>query len=275
MTGRLALFAAALVWALTSPGAAAAAAAAAAKKDKPAATPQAPAKGEKATSKAGKAADKAKKPEEPSTIVMDGQPAGEDPEFAKAGKVIEFDGSGKAKVVRGSDTGADVPQGHLVGEELPPPMEEREGQPLGRPGKEGAGAATGKGPNDLTAKEACKLRLGAQCKMLVRCTGGAFPLDCEQMAAGCEQAEGMAAYSRKDAEACAKGIASLSCDTVNAMGLDFDPEAKVAACKPVKEAEGGKPAPKKVRGVPGTGQDFRDLDVDLGGALGGGSSGLE
>ncbi|HEY3447983.1 MAG TPA: hypothetical protein VGK67_16625 [Myxococcales bacterium] len=273
MTARLALFAAALVGALAFfPGAASAAAAAGApakEKDKDKSAAKAPAKGEKAATAKGGKAKKAEAPP-PQTIIMDGQPAGDDPEFAKAGKVIEFDNSGKAKVVRGSDLSADVPQGNVAGEELPPPMEERQGPeiaPAGAP----PGAAVKRGPGDLTAQDGCRLRLKAQCQMLVRCSGGAFPIDCAQMAAGCDDVEGMAPYSKKDAEACAKGIGALSCSTVQAMGLNFDPEGKVPACKAIKEAEGERPAPKPTKGVPGAGQDFRDLDIDLGGVLGGGS----
>ncbi|MGC4117818.1 MAG: hypothetical protein QM765_25340 [Myxococcales bacterium] len=269
MTHRLALAAAALALSLSLvvPGAAAAAAAAAAPaKEKGKAPAKASAKGEKA-----KAGDKAKKGEEPapSTIVVDGQPAGDDPEFAKAGKVIEFDRSGKAKVVRGTDTGGDLPTVVGTAEELPPAMEERQGAELH---PSAAGSKSGPGAHDLTAREACKLRLGAQCQMLVRCSGGAFPIDCDQMSASCEDAEGIAPYSRKDAEACAKGVSALKCATVNSMGLNFNPEAKVAACKPIRESESesDKPAPKPAKGIPGAGQDFRNIDVDVGGILGGG-----
>jgi len=278
MTARLALcaFAFAFAWALAAPALAAAAAPAPAPaKDKPAATAKAPAKGEKAAAapaKAGKAKKKAAAEEAAPAIVVDGQPAGDDPEFAKAGKVIEFDGSGKAKVVRGTDTGeGELAQANLPVEELPPPMEERPGPPIGQAGQQ-PGAA-GKGAGDLTGQEACRLRFLAQCEFLVRCSGGAFPIECEQLAAGCEDVEGMAGYSKKVAEACAKGVRALPCSAVSGQGLGGDPEAKVAACKPVRAAGGAQPAPKPGKGVPGAAPDLGDLGVDLGKVLGGGGLG--
>lgn len=211
------------------------------------------------------APDKAKGPDaEPAKA------AGDDADVASAGKIIEFDGSGNAKVVKGqaTPTDPDQPPITVAGEDLP-------GAQADKP----AGSATAKPGADpgFGAADGCKIRFKAQCAFLSHCAGGALPLDCDQMMVVCENLSGPAAYAKKDAEACAAGIKALSCSAVESMGLAFDPEAKVPACKAVRDAEQGEqPAKPKAGGkappkVPGAGADFRDLDVDLGGVLGGGT----
>ena len=240
------------------------------KEKAPAAKAPAKAAGTKAAPAKAKPADEA---------AAAAKPTGDDADFASAGKVIEFDGSGKAKVVKGqASADPDLPPGAIAGEDLPGAQDE----------KTGAGAAPpsttpAKPAGDLSAADGCKIRFKAQCAFLAHCAGNALPLDCDQMLVVCDNLEGPAPYTRKDAEACAAGIKTLSCATMQAMGLAFDPEAKVPACKPVREAEqGGSEPPAKPQGtnkagktpqqlVPGAGQDFRDVDVDVGGVLGGGT----
>lgn len=185
-------------------------------------------------------------------------PAAEGDDLATAGKVIEIDTSGKAKVVKGAD-GVEVTVG---GEALTAPP-----------------AAGDKAPKaaDLTVGEACRIRSQAQCELLRRC--GGVPMDCQALAGACPPSAEAAAFTRKDAEACAKGVAALACDALNMAGLSFDPEAQVPACQAVLEpakAEPKAPEPKGKAGskAPPTKVDGLDFhEIDLGGVLGGADPG--
>lgn len=109
---------------------------------------------------------------------------------------------------------------------------------------------------EIALSEACSLRMTALLTTLKRCAKGTeldgFPLD--SLVTGCGELSGKAPYSRKDAEACAKGISSIKCegkfDPMNPASLN--PEASVPGCKAVLAAErggaGAKTSPGKEKG---------------------------
>jgi ATP synthase len=145
-----------------------------------------------------------------------------DPDVASAGKVIEFDADGTAKVVKGA--------------EAPPSPVEMEAK-----GPKGA---------EISAAEACRQRVLAQCAVIKRClpSNGDLPLPCDLMAQSCDELTGKAPFPRKALEACAQGIAALKCGASAAQSEQvlMRPESAVPACKPVLDAEaapaGGAPA---------------------------------
>ena len=127
-------------------------------------------------------------------------------DVGEGGKSIEFDADGNPREVKA------------------PAKEAKKEEPL----KKG----------EISEAESCKLQTTAQCGLLKRCAAGTglegmFP--CEQMIAQCAAMTGKAPYLRKDAEACAKGIAAKKCeskfDPMNPGTLN--PAAEIPACKPL------------------------------------------
>lgn len=151
---------------------------------------------------------------------------------AKGAKVIELDEDGLTGAAKVIEVGEDGASRVVKGE-----------------GAEGEAKADAKAPKDApTLAESCRARFAAQCKVLKKCLGGDVELPCDQAGALCDQLQGKAPYSRKELQACAKGIANLRCDApvdpTNLAALDF--EARVPACKKVMAAEraqGGGMAP--------------------------------
>jgi len=180
-------------------------------------------------------------------------PAPEDPDLASAGKVIEIDGSGNAKVVKGNPGDPAEPQ------PTPAKVEPAKDEKL----KAG----------EISNAEACKLRFSAQCNTLKRCMpkGTELPMPCDELISGCEGAAGKAPYARKAVEACAKGVTALKCEAAK---IDWNnpatlnPEARVPACKPLLDAD---QAELQKAGPPGSGAGGAggDMpkDIDIGRAL--------
>jgi hypothetical protein len=139
-------------------------------------------------------------------------PPPSDPDMESAGKVIEIDPSGGAKVLKGEA-------------EVATPSEK---------------LALKAG--EVGAADACRTRFKAQCSLLKRCLK-TDELDCDALAAGCAQLSGKAAFSKKLLDDCVAGVNALSCDPPGD-GLDANPENRVAACKAVllAEQQGSPPA---------------------------------
>jgi hypothetical protein len=85
-------------------------------------------------------------------------------------------------------------------------------------------------------------------------------LPCDELVGMCGGLEGKAPYSRKELQACVKGIAGLRCDTPidPANPASFDFEGRVPACKKVVAAEraagGGAPPDLGAAGAGDLGQ---------------------
>ncbi len=133
-----------------------------------------------------------------------------DAEVQSAGKVIEIDPSGGAKVVKGEAAPA--------GEKL----ELKKGE--------------------IGVVEACQLRFKAQCSLLKRCLK-TEELDCDALAYGCSQLSGKAPFTRKLVEDCTAAVSALSCEPPSDQ-LDANPENRAAVCKPLLLAEQQAPAPE-------------------------------
>lgn len=188
--------------------------------------------------------------------------APDDPDLAGAGKVIEIDTSGNAKTVKGTATDP----------ELRPGVQEVEGEATApaRPEPPPAGPKLKSG--EIPQRDACQLRVKAQCGYVVRClsTGDVpAPISCEEMAGMCE---GMslqkAAYSRQDAEACAQAVASATCPSDFNSPAALDPEAGAPACRAVRAAD-AKAGGKASFGGGGAGRPgFDPGDLDIGAPTG-------
>jgi hypothetical protein len=157
-----------------------------------------------------------------------------DPDLASAGKVIELDAEGNARVVKGAE---------------PAPAQ--------------AGAKGPKGA-DITAAEACRQRVMAQCAAIKRClpANGDLPLPCDLMAQACDELLGKAPYSRKALEACAQGIAALKCAATvegSAQAL-MRPESVVPSCKAVVDAETAQAGAAPADGELGEAPDPKTLE---------------
>jgi hypothetical protein len=167
----------------------------------------------------------------------EGPAAPPDDGLSGAGKVIEVAPDGEAKVVKGA--------------------------PAEQPAEQ---AGPARAEDAVSNAESCRKRLAAQCRTLQRCLGAAggsegMPLPCEGMAPLCENLEGDAPYTRRQLEACAKGLGALRCqnDLDPADPKSFQLEARVPACKPILAAE-------KAQG-PGGGQGLQGLGkIDAKGA---------
>jgi hypothetical protein len=161
-------------------------------------------------------------------------PGGEggDADLASAGKVIELTPDGAAKTVKGEATDPGATDGVAPKAELKLK------------------------PGEISVPDSCKLRLAAQCKVVKRCQKDpalteSIDTTCQALVTGCEMMSGKAAYSRKEAEACAKGLEALKCDGALTLA-DYSLEAKVPACKPIVKAEQG--AVPAVETQPGAGK---------------------
>ena len=215
------------------------------------------------SSKSPKAAKDAKP--RPAAVADPVKPAApDDPDLAGAGKVIEFDSSGNGKVVKGDDVTFREPHPDEVAPEAKP-----------APDKPAAVPAVEEKPpaGEMSAAEACRERFRAKCAFLHRCMGqGGLPFSCEELLSACDSAQGASPYSKKEVDACAKGVSALKCaqlDLTNIAGLD--PEAKVPACREMVEAERVPTEPDlpsgTIPGADGQGPDIKDIDI--GAALGG------
>ncbi len=186
--------------------------------------------------------------------------APDDPDLAGAGKVIEIDTSGNAKTVKGTATDPELkPGAPEVDGEAPPPAKP-EPQPAGPTLKSG----------EISQRDACQLRMKAQCGYVVRClsTGDVpAPISCEEMAGVCEgMPQSKAPYSRKDAEACAQAVASGTCPSDFNNPAALDPEASAPACREVRAAD-AKAGGRSPYGGGGAGRPgFDPGDLDIGGA---------
>lgn len=137
------------------------------------------------------------------------QPEGDG--LAEAGKVYEVAGDGSATVVKGEG----------AAEPAPEPKKKADA---------------------ISLADSCRLRMAAQCKAIQRCLGGGsggMGLPCEAMGAVCDRLQGEASYTRKQLEACAKGLGALKCQNNldPADPASFQLEARVPACEPVLAAE--------------------------------------
>jgi hypothetical protein len=172
----------------------------------------------------------------------------DDADLATAGKVIEIDGSGNAKVVKGEATEPAEPK--------------PEDKPAPKPKEEKLKAT------EISNAEACKLRFTAQCSWLKRCLKGAgdLPMPCDELIAACDSAApGKAAYARKPVEACAKGVTALKCEKIDLNNpASLNPEAQVPACKPLLDAD--KAELEKAGPGSGGGTEL-PKDIDIGRAL--------
>jgi hypothetical protein len=182
-------------------------------------------------------------------------PGPNDPDLAKAGKVIEFDSSGNGKVVKGED---------IEFREARP--DERVGGPAAED-KTTVAAPVEEKPLvvEMTAAEACRERFKAKCAFLGRClSGGSLPFSCDDLMSACDGATGPSPYPKKEVDACSKGVTNLKCsqmDTTNLAGLD--PEMKVPACRAMVEAE--RVAPEETPATStSSGHSSQDPGVDIG-----------